>query len=248
MVTWIGLIKCLPWWGGEGAQREETFSIINLSALSFVFSPGTVQLRQQPVFDQSTPPPPHPSKKNIIYNRPRQWRTRPRFFTVQNRAWNFKIHRSTGPQLFEERLYIERVFWKEPLEWCWGGAEKWIPGLYVAGQIREINVLASIAASLQPHFLGPVASMSRGWKGTLLKFGGEVGEGRVQPEDTFSVPLGSFQSGCPTSPNRWPGSRSVREPSGSVFAENTLDQSSNRRKEKSPNSRALRADTDRDVW
>lgn len=194
------------------------------------------------------PPHPPPLKKNIIYNRPRQWRTRPRFFTVQNRAWNFKIHRSTGPQLFEERLYIERVFWKEPLEWCWGGAEKWIPGLYVAGQIREINVLASIAASLQPHFLGPVASMSRGWKGTLLKFGGEVGEGRVQPEDTFSVPLGSFQSGCPTSPNRWPGSRSVREPSGSVFAENTLDQSSNRRKEKSPNSRALRADTDRDVW
>lgn len=43
-------------------------------------------------------------------------------------------------------------------------------------------------------FLGPVASMSRGWKGTLLKFGGEVGEGRVHLEDTFSVPLGSFQT------------------------------------------------------
>lgn len=56
-------------------------------------------------------------------------------------------------------------------------------------------------------FLGPVASMSRGWKGTLLKFGGEEGEGRVHLEDTFSVPLGSFQSGWPTSPTLWPGSR-----------------------------------------
>lgn len=62
-------------------------------------------------------------------------------------------------------------------------------------------------------FLGPVASMSRGWKGTLLKFGGEVGEGRVHLEDTFSVPLGSFQSGWPTSPTLWPDSLSIRVPS-----------------------------------
>lgn len=62
-------------------------------------------------------------------------------------------------------------------------------------------------------FLGPVASMSRVWKGTLLKFGGEVGEGRVHLEDTFSVPLGSFQSGWPTSPTLWPDSLAVRVPS-----------------------------------
>lgn len=62
-------------------------------------------------------------------------------------------------------------------------------------------------------FLGPVASMSRGWKGTLLKFGGEVGEGRVHLEDTFSVPLGAFQPGWPTSPTLWPDSLSKRVPS-----------------------------------
>lgn len=55
--------------------------------------------------------------------------------------------------------------------------------------------------------------MSRGWKGTLLKFGGEVGEGRVHTEDTFSVPLGSFQPGWPTSPTLWPNSLSERVPS-----------------------------------
>lgn len=55
--------------------------------------------------------------------------------------------------------------------------------------------------------------MSRGWKGTLLKFGGEVGEGRVHTEDTFSVPLGSFQPGWPTSPTLWPSSLSERVPS-----------------------------------
>lgn len=55
--------------------------------------------------------------------------------------------------------------------------------------------------------------MSRGWKGTLLKFGGEVGEGRVHTEDTFSVPLGSFQPGWPTSPTQWPNSLSERVPS-----------------------------------
>ena len=31
------------------------------------------------------------------------------------------------------------------------GAEKWIQGLYAAGQIREINVHAKAAASLQFH-------------------------------------------------------------------------------------------------
>lgn len=67
-------------------------------------------------------------------------------------------------------------------------------------------------------FLAPVASMSRGWKGTLLKFGGEVGEGRVHLEDTFSVPLGSFQSGWPTSPTLWPGSLSIRVPSVCALA------------------------------
>lgn len=62
-------------------------------------------------------------------------------------------------------------------------------------------------------FRGPVASMSRGWKGTLLKFGGEVGEDRVHLEDTFSVPLGAFQPGWPTPPTLWPDSLSKRVPS-----------------------------------
>lgn len=67
-------------------------------------------------------------------------------------------------------------------------------------------------------FLGPVASMSRSWKGTLLKFGGEMVEGRVHLGDTFSVPLGSFQSGWPTSPTLWPNSLSIRVPSVCALA------------------------------
>lgn len=67
-------------------------------------------------------------------------------------------------------------------------------------------------------FLGPVASMSRSWKGTLLKFGGEMVEGRVHLGDTFSVPLGSFQSGWPTSPTLWPNSLAIRVPSVCALA------------------------------
>lgn len=62
-------------------------------------------------------------------------------------------------------------------------------------------------------FLGPVASMSRGWKGILWKFGGEVGEGRVHLEDTFSVPLDSSSlEGRPLQP-LWPDPLSKRVPS-----------------------------------
>lgn len=67
--------------------------------------------------------------------------------------------------------------------------------LYVAGHVGEMNVLTTVAASVHSHWR-PVACMSRP---SLLKFWGEVGKGRVHLEDTFSVPLGSFQSGWPPS-------------------------------------------------
>lgn len=80
------------------------------------------------------------------------------------------------------------------------------------GQIREIN--AGRRGCVPPIPFSALSPPCREAEKVLYwSLGGEVGEGRVHTEDTFSVPLGSFQPGWPTSPTLWPGSLSERAPS-----------------------------------
>lgn len=181
--------------GGRRAQKREVFSIIHLLQ-SFVLCCGK-QHWQPASFDPTKYDVPGPEQFPAIRN---------------CQSWNW--------------LKIIRCKWTKErkipvfLTWLWRGARmverrRWKMNPEAFMLLDRLEKLMCSPQSQHPSdpFLGPVASMSRGWKGILLKFGGEVGEGRVHLEDTFSVPLDSSSlEGRPLQP-LWPDPLSKRVPS-----------------------------------
>lgn len=132
----------------------------------------------------------------MLCTRPRPMRFLPHVGVQVDSSEPLKLEQSDKNALFWVTWLRKstRMVWRRPLK-------NDSRSLYVAGQIREINVLAAVAASLQS-----LSGSCRLHVGRLKRYfievfwGGGVREGRVHFGDAFSVSLGSFQVGWPTSP------------------------------------------------